>query len=52
MRSSPDFSSFSANGPDELCLLAGPDKNLRILLVPPLFDEMNRMRRMLVDLMS
>ena len=52
MKSLPDFSSYSANGLDELCLVAGPDTSPKILLVPPLFDEMNRMRRMMVQLMD
>ena len=31
--------------------MAGADHEVHILLIPPLFDEMNRMRHMLVDVM-
>jgi len=46
-----EYSSYSFEGRDELCLKAGVDHSNQILLIPPLFDEMNRMRRMLVDSM-
>ncbi len=37
---------------EEYCLMAGDaNASRRILIVPPLFDEMNRMRRVLVSAM-
>lgn len=47
----PAFVSYEFAGREELCLCAGAQSLRRILLVPPLFDEMNRMRKMLVDVM-
>ena len=46
-----EFSSYSYKGRDELCLKAGKEHAKCVLLIPPLFDELNRMRRMLVDVM-
>ncbi len=45
-------SGYVFAGAEEYCLIAG-DANAarRILIVPPLFDEMNRMRRVLVSAM-
>lgn len=51
MSAAPAFSSYNFDGRDELCLMAGADHEVRVLLIPPLFDEMNRMRHMLVDVM-
>lgn len=47
----PAFVSYEFADRKELCLslAAGPDR--RVMLVPPLFDEMNRMRKMLLDVM-
>jgi len=49
--SAPEFASYTFDGRDELCLKVGGAHQKHILLIPPLFDEMNRMRRMLVDVM-
>lgn len=46
-----EFSSYHFDGHDELCLITGAQHSQTILLIPPLFDEMNRMRRMLIDVM-
>ncbi|GAB5481287.1 MAG: hypothetical protein Pars92KO_10440 [Parasphingorhabdus sp.] len=46
-----DYSSYQFQGHDELCLQVGAIHAKTILIIPPLFDEMNRMRRMLVDMM-
>lgn len=46
-----EFSSYWFAGQDEYCLRIGRDHDTQILLIPPLFDEMNRMRRMIVDTM-
>ncbi len=44
--------TYSFGGNDEQLLAFGPeDAAQRILIVPPLFDEMNRMRRTLVEAM-
>ncbi|GAA0484061.1 hypothetical protein GCM10009096_28250 [Parasphingorhabdus litoris] len=51
MSLSLEYSSYQFNGNDELCLRAGAVHSKTILIIPPLFDEMNRMRRMLVDVM-
>lgn len=47
----PAFVSYEFAGRKELCLSATAPSGGRVLLVPPLFDEMNRMRKMLVDVM-
>lgn len=45
-------STYHINGFDEIVLQTGPhDAARRILIVPPLFDEMNRMRRVIVSAM-
>ncbi len=46
-----DCSSYRFSDRDEYCLRAGIQSSDQILLIPPLFDEMNRMRRMIVDMM-
>ncbi|GAB5488657.1 MAG: hypothetical protein Pars2KO_22270 [Parasphingorhabdus sp.] len=46
-----ECSSYRFAGRDEYCLSAGTEHNVQVLLIPPLFDEMNRMRRMMVDVM-
>ena len=51
MTASPAFVSYEFAERDELCLCTAIESQRRILLVPPLFDEMNRMRKMLVDVM-
>ncbi|MDZ7588327.1 MAG: hypothetical protein U5J78_03950 [Parasphingorhabdus sp.] len=47
----PTAEYYSCNGADEFCLVAGPDLPRKILLVPPLFEEANRLRRSLLLLM-
>lgn len=47
----PAFVSYEFADRKELCLSLAARSNRRVLLVPPLFDEMNRMRKMLVDVM-
>jgi len=49
--SPPEFANYKFDERDELCLKAGGAHQKHILFIPPLFDEMNRMRRMLVDVM-
>jgi hypothetical protein len=45
-------SGYVFAGAEEYCLIAGEaNASRRILIVPPLFDEMNRMRRVLVSVM-
>ncbi|MEO0440921.1 MAG: hypothetical protein AAF067_08610 [Pseudomonadota bacterium] len=51
MSSTLEFSSFPFRDHEEFCLVAGEDCEVQLLLIPPLFDEMNRMRQMLVDVM-
>ena len=46
-----EYLRYTVAGHDELCLSFGRDSARRILVVPPLFDEMNRMRRVLVSAM-
>jgi len=48
----PAFVDYEFGDRKELCLCAASRASRRVLLVPPLFDEMNRMRRMLVDVMQ
>lgn len=45
------FVSYEFADRKELCLCAATRSSRRVMLVPPLFDEMNRMRKMLVDVM-
>lgn len=52
MTSPPAFVDYEFADRKELCLCKGTPAAPRVLLVPPLFDEMNRMRRMLVDVMQ
>ncbi len=47
----PEYSIFEFDGREELCLKAGQSCSPQILLVPPLFDEMNRLRHILVEVM-
>ncbi len=51
MSAALEYARYPSKGHDELCLRVGVQHAKTILLVPPLFDEMNRMRRMLVDVM-
>lgn len=51
MSAALEYARYPFKGHDELCLRVGVQHARSILLVPPLFDEMNRMRRMLVDVM-
>ena len=51
MTATPAFVDYEFAGRKELCLCTATRSSRRVLLVPPLFDEMNRMRRMLVDVM-
>jgi len=47
----PAFVSYEFADRKELCLCISAQSSRRVMLVPPLFDEMNRMRKMLVDVM-
>lgn len=47
----PAFVSYEFADHEELCLCVAAQSRRRIMLVPPLFDEMNRMRKMLIDVM-
>ncbi len=51
MTPTPAFVSYEFADRKELCLCAAAQSSRRVMLVPPLFDEMNRMRKMLVDVM-
>lgn len=51
MTLAPAFVSYEFADRKEYCLSAAAQSARRVLLVPPLFDEMNRMRKMLVDVM-
>ena len=51
MNRAVEFSNYRFEEYDQLCLKAGPEHPKQILLIPPLFDEMNRMRRMIVEVM-
>lgn len=51
MTPAPAFVSYEFADRKELCLCAAAQSSRRVMLVPPLFDEMNRMRKMLVDVM-
>ena len=46
-----EFSRYEFEEREEFCLTAGAGHEHRLILVPPLFDEMNRVRKMLVDVM-
>ncbi len=47
----PAFVSYEFADRKEFCLSIAAQSSRRVMLVPPLFDEMNRMRTMLVDVM-
>ena len=47
----PAFVSYELAGLKEFCLSAGDMSSHRVMLLPPLFDEMNRMRKLMVDVM-
>ena len=49
--SEPEYRSYSYAGHEEFCLSFGAGDARQILIVPPLFDEMNRLRRVLVSAM-
>lgn len=51
MTPAPAFVSYEFADRKELCLSLAAQSSRRVMLVPPLFDEMNRMRKMLVDVM-
>ena len=52
MRPAPDHLQYETGGRSEYCLSFGVASSGRaILIVPPLFDEMNRTRRMLAETM-
>ncbi|MBK8374063.1 hypothetical protein [Sphingorhabdus sp.] len=51
MTSRPVWQSYSVNGHDEGVMRLGIGHARQILIVPPLFDEANRTRRMLVQTM-
>lgn len=51
MTLNPAFVSYEFAGREELCLSTTARSSRRVMLVPPLFDEMNRMRKMLLDVM-
>ncbi|MFN3817493.1 hypothetical protein [Blastomonas sp.] len=41
--------SYRFDGNDELCLRFGPESGSRLLILPPLFDEANRVRHLMVE---
>lgn len=43
------IASYRFDGNDELCLRFGPDPAPRLLILPPLFDEANRVRHLMVE---
>ncbi len=47
----PAFVSYEFADRKEFCLSIAAHSSRRVMLVPPLFDEMNRMRKMLIDVM-
>lgn len=51
MTSRPVWRTYSINGHDEGVMRLGVGHSRQILIVPPLFDEANRTRRMLVQAM-
>lgn len=51
MSGSPEPSSYAFGDTEEYCLTAGRECDQAILIIPPLFDEMNRVRKALVDVM-
>lgn len=46
-----DYRTYQYAGQDEYALCFAADAPRRILVIPPMFDEMNRVRRMLVQAM-
>ena len=52
MTPAPAFGTYEFAGCKELCLCPSTPLAHRVMLVPPLFDEMNRMRRMLVGVLE
>lgn len=47
----PEYRTYHFAGHDEHVLCFGAGSSRQILIIPPLFDEMNRCRRMLVQAM-
>ncbi len=43
------IASYRFDGNDELCLRFGPDDAPKLLILPPLFDEANRVRHLMVE---
>lgn len=43
------ITAYRFDGNDELCLRFGPDGAPRLLILPPLFDEANRVRHLMVE---
>jgi hypothetical protein len=43
------IATYRFDGNDELCLRFGPDAAPRLLILPPLFDEANRVRHLMVE---
>lgn len=52
MSHSLEFSGYTFGEHEEFCLKAGSAHDNHVLIIPPLFDEMNRVRSMLVDVME
>ena len=40
---------YRFDGNDELCLSFGPETGPRLFILPPLFDEANRVRHLMVE---
>jgi hypothetical protein len=49
--SRPEYRSYNHEGQTEICLCFGVGMARQIIIIPPLFDEMNRMRRVLASAM-
>ncbi len=45
------IASYTVAGSQEYCVIRSADADVRICLIPPLFDETNRMRRTLIEVM-
>ena len=43
------IASYRFDGRDELCLKTGPDNAPALLILPPLYDEANRVRHLMVE---
>lgn len=53
MNFQPAFLTYNSQGHAENCVAIGnPDALRKILIIPPLFDEMNRIRRVIVSAMQ